>query len=124
MARFVLKLSDNAVPLHGDSMTVSQPTTLGRNLRRLRGRLGLTQEEVAQRAHLSRVAVTAIESGLVTNPQAQTLARLADALGVDIASLGEPAAPSAHTDDDQPASPGDTRDGAIPISRVEPPPPA
>lgn len=52
-------------------------------VRRLRVRAGLSQKELARRAGLSVRALRYLESGGVARPQATSIRRLADALGVD-----------------------------------------
>jgi transcriptional regulator with XRE-family HTH domain len=52
----------------------------GEHLRRLRGRLGISQEKLAERASLSRTSVVNIEAGRQGVALA-TLYRLAEALG-------------------------------------------
>jgi len=52
---------------------------LGTNLRAARERLGLTQEEVAQRSGVHATEVSRIESGK-RDPQVSTLRRLAEAV--------------------------------------------
>lgn len=59
------------------------------NLRRLRGERGLTLEAVAERADVSRGTVIQVEQARA-NPSISTLCRLADALGVGVASLIAP----------------------------------
>lgn len=59
---------------------------VGRNLRRLRQRAGLSQEELAFRAELNRGYVNGIER-FVRNPTVVVLQKLADALGADITEL-------------------------------------
>ena len=54
----------------------------GARLRRLREAAGLTQEELAVRAGLSRNAVSALERGLHKRPYPHTIRSLADALGL------------------------------------------
>ena len=56
-------------------------------MRRLRGRLRLSQPEVAQRGNLSLQTVWAIENGQVSNPQEGTLAGLAEALETTVEVL-------------------------------------
>lgn len=56
------------------------------NLRSIRKSLGLTQQDVADRLDKTREAVTRWESG-ATKPTADTLAALADALGVSTSDL-------------------------------------
>ena len=55
---------------------------VGRNLRELRARAGLTREELAERLRVPRRAVEAWESGR-SQPDLDTLAVLAGALGAD-----------------------------------------
>ncbi|SNY25875.1 BTAD domain-containing putative transcriptional regulator [Paractinoplanes atraurantiacus] len=54
----------------------------GSTLRRLRGRAGLTQDELAQRSGISVRAVRDIESGRVRQPRPSSLDRLASVLGL------------------------------------------
>lgn len=54
---------------------------LGTNLREARERLGLTQEQVAQRSGVHSTEVSRIEGANAT-PQVSTLRRLADAVEV------------------------------------------
>ena len=60
---------------------------LGSILRGARGRLGLTQIEVAAKAGLSPTTLAALEGGLVTRARALTLASLAKVLGVSFEDL-------------------------------------
>lgn len=59
---------------------------VGRHLRQLRLQRKLSQERLAERAGLSYKFIGEIERG-VANPTVVTLARLADALGVDIVEV-------------------------------------
>ena len=74
------------------------PIPLGRNVRTLRGRLRLSQVELASQCGLDPETVSRIETGLATNPQAGTLARLAEALKTTVAILEgyESASPDAN----------------------------
>lgn len=56
------------------------------NTRNIRTRMGLTQEDLAERAELAPRVVQAIESG-ETNATLLTLERLAAGLGVDASRL-------------------------------------
>jgi tetratricopeptide (TPR) repeat protein/transcriptional regulator with XRE-family HTH domain len=56
------------------------PAPLGRLVRAHRARLGLTQEEVAQRAGLSERTLRNLEAGRISRPYPDTIRRLADAL--------------------------------------------
>jgi DNA-binding XRE family transcriptional regulator len=67
--------------------------SLAANLRRLRALRGWSLEAVAERAEVSKNTVIQVEQGRA-NPSIATLCRLADALGVGVASLIEaPASP-------------------------------
>lgn len=64
-------------------------STIASNLRRLRTTRNLTLEAVAERADVSRGTVIQVEQARA-NPSIATLCRLADALGVGVASLIAP----------------------------------
>jgi len=51
-------------------------------LRRFRSAAGLTQEELAERAHLSRKAISALERGDRLSPRKDTVTLLAAALAL------------------------------------------
>ncbi len=70
----------------GDSMIIAQAVA------RLRLDRGLSQEALAQKAGISRLALGNIERGAV-EPRAKTLHDLADALGVPVGDLITPARP-------------------------------
>ena len=59
---------------------------IGRNCRRLRQRAGLTQEDLAERLHVTRQAVSAWETEK-NRLDAETLVVLAEALGADVQEL-------------------------------------
>lgn len=59
---------------------------VGRNLKRLRQRAGLTQDVLAERLHVTRQAVSSWETGK-TAPDVETLTALAAALEVDVRAL-------------------------------------
>lgn len=60
--------------------------TLGRRLRDLRARAGLTQPELGERASMAAAEVSRIENGRRT-PTLETAERLAHALGVSLEEL-------------------------------------
>lgn len=62
------------------------PDELGPRIRQLRRRQGLTIQEVAKRAGVSRTSLSQIETG-VANPSISTLTKIAEALGVWIGGL-------------------------------------
>jgi predicted ATPase/transcriptional regulator with XRE-family HTH domain len=59
----------------------SQAASFGSRLRALRVAASLSQEELAERAHLTTHAVSALERGTRTRPYPHTVRSLADALG-------------------------------------------
>jgi tetratricopeptide (TPR) repeat protein/transcriptional regulator with XRE-family HTH domain len=61
-------------------MDTMQPRAFGTLLRRLRTAAGLTQEELAERAHLSVRGISNLERGVRRLPQRGTVALLAEAL--------------------------------------------
>lgn len=63
--------------------------TIGRNVKRLRRRLDLTLDLLADRAGVSKGTVIGVEQARA-NPSIATLCRIADALGVGVATLIEP----------------------------------
>src|SRR5262245_32385224 len=85
-------LSESRVSEHGvihrlskrriGCVTVAQPQSFGSQLRALREAAGLSQEELAERAHISSHAVSALERGTRTRPYPYTIRALADALSV------------------------------------------
>jgi transcriptional regulator with XRE-family HTH domain len=66
--------------------TMDVRARIGWNLRRLRKGRGLTQEDFANSAGFDRGYISGVERG-VRNPSALVLAKLADALEVDVADL-------------------------------------
>jgi predicted ATPase/DNA-binding XRE family transcriptional regulator len=64
------------------SVRPEQESTFGARLRRLREAAGLTQEELAGRARLTRNAISSLERGERKRPYPHTVRSLADALGL------------------------------------------
>ena len=62
---------------------------LGRVLRTLRKEMGLTQEELSEKARVERSYLAKLESGAKVNPSLEVLKRLAKALRVDVTALLE-----------------------------------
>ena len=65
------------------------PRRLGRLLRRIREEKGLTQDELARKARLTKPYISQIENGVRRNPSLPALQRLAKALGVPVTELLE-----------------------------------
>src|SRR5579871_1983570 len=64
-------------------MTMQETSAFGVLLRRYRKGAGLTQEGLAERALLSVFTISALERGTNQSPRKDTLALLADALGLE-----------------------------------------
>ena len=52
-------------------------------LRTARTKAGLTQEELAEKSGVEQTTISNLETGRVQSPQWDTVAKLADALGLD-----------------------------------------
>jgi XRE family transcriptional regulator, master regulator for biofilm formation len=63
------------------------PKRLGRMLKALREEKGLTQDELAKRAKLTKPYISQLENGVRKNPSLPALERLAKALGVPVTEL-------------------------------------
>lgn len=61
--------------------------TFGFRLRYYRTRLGLTQQELADKSGISRKQISDFEKEIQTRPRPQTLFKLAEALGVSFVDL-------------------------------------
>jgi transcriptional regulator with XRE-family HTH domain len=64
-----------------------QPGLVGRNIVRIRERLGLRQAELAERAGLRKSTLSNLERGQNQQPTAATLAKIAAALDVPVDAL-------------------------------------
>ena len=65
-------------------------TTLGKNIRRYRLKLDISQEEVAQRSGLTVQMIGKVETGRSADCRASTLFYIAEALGVTLNDLWYP----------------------------------
>jgi transcriptional regulator with XRE-family HTH domain len=65
------------------------PKQIGTMLRELRAAKGLTQEDLAKKAKVTRSYVAMLETVGKKNPSIQVLRRLAKALGVPVSELIE-----------------------------------
>jgi predicted ATPase/transcriptional regulator with XRE-family HTH domain len=91
----------------------------GRLLRQYRLAAGLTQEALAERARVSAQGVSALERGLRSTPQRETLELLADALDLgpqDRAALAASAARPSQPRAPRTSRPADTGRGALPVT--------
>ncbi len=61
--------------------------TISENIKKIRNKLGLTQDDLAKKADIKYTTLTKVESGVVNKPSVQTMAKIAKALGVLIEDL-------------------------------------
>jgi transcriptional regulator with XRE-family HTH domain len=61
--------------------------TIGENIKKIRAKLGLTQDDLSKKADIKYTTLTKVESGVVNKPSVQTMAKIAEALGVSIEDL-------------------------------------
>jgi DNA-binding XRE family transcriptional regulator len=61
--------------------------TISKNIKKMRAKLGLTQDDLARKADVKYTTLVKIESGAVNKPSVQTMAKIAKALGVLIEEL-------------------------------------
>ena len=62
-------------------------STIGKNIRRYRKKLGLSQDKLSKLAEVAYNTVVKIESGENPNPTIDTLTKIAKALGVSVDEL-------------------------------------
>ncbi len=60
---------------------------LAENIRKIRLKKGLSQEKLARLANIALNTLTKIESGLSKEPTIQTIAKIANVLGVSVDEL-------------------------------------
>lgn len=65
----------------------SKNNTVGDKIKVLRIKQGLTQDALARRADIPYTTLTKIESNVITKPSIQTVAKIAEGLGVSIDEL-------------------------------------
>jgi len=61
--------------------------TIGENIKRLRTKQGISQDDLARRAELKYSTLAKIEGDFVTKPGVQMMAKIAKALNVSIEDL-------------------------------------
>lgn len=57
------------------------------NIKKLRNKLELTQEQLSKKADISYTSLTKIETGVIKDPSVYTIAKIAKAFDVTIESL-------------------------------------
>jgi transcriptional regulator with XRE-family HTH domain len=61
--------------------------TISQNIKRIRAKQGLTQDDLAKKANIKYSTLTKIEGGVVTKPSVQTIQKIAKSLGVPMEDL-------------------------------------
>lgn len=62
---------------------------IGKNIKKYRNKVGISQDILSKRADLSFHTITKIEAGATPNPGIETVKKIADALEVSIDDLME-----------------------------------
>jgi transcriptional regulator with XRE-family HTH domain len=60
---------------------------ISENIKRLRAKLSLTQDDIVKKADMKYTTLMKVESGTVNKPSVQTMAKIAKALDVSIEEL-------------------------------------
>ena len=66
---------------------MTKEITIGKNIKKLRNKLGLSQEEFAQKSGVKYTTLTKIESSVIKKPSVMVMAQIAKTLGVSIEDL-------------------------------------
>ena len=66
---------------------MAKEVTIGKNIKKLRNKLGLSQEEFAQKSGVKYTTLTKIESSVIKKPSVMVMAQIAKTLGVSIEDL-------------------------------------
>jgi len=61
--------------------------TIGENIKKVRNKLGLTQDDLVRKSGVKHTTLTKIESNVVVKPSVQTVAKIAKSLGVPMEDL-------------------------------------
>lgn len=60
---------------------------IGKNIKKLRNKLGLSQEELAQKSGVKYTTLTKIESSVIKKPSVMVMNQIAKSLGASIEDL-------------------------------------
>lgn len=66
---------------------MTKEITIGKNIKKLRNKLELSQEEFAQKSGVKYTTLTKIESSVIKKPSVMVMDQIAKALGVSIEDL-------------------------------------
>lgn len=64
-----------------------QKSKIGKNIRKYRRKIGISQDVLSKRANLAFHTIAKIETGSTPDPRIETVKKIADALGVTIDNL-------------------------------------
>jgi len=64
-----------------------ETNSLGQKIKKLRQKLGLSQDDFARKADVSYTTLTKIETGVIKKPSVFVVSKIAKTLGVDIEEL-------------------------------------
>ena len=77
--------NDTLITLYYQSLDTM--ATISQNIKRVRTKQGLTQDDLAKKANIKYSTLTKIEGGVVTKPSVQTIQKIAKSLGVPMEEL-------------------------------------
>ena len=66
---------------------MAKEITIGKNIKKLRNKLGLSQEEFAKKSGVKYTTLTKIESSVIKKPSVMVMDQIAKALSVSIEDL-------------------------------------
>ena len=66
---------------------MAKENTIGKNIKKLRNKLGLSQEKFAQKSGVKYTTLTKIESSVIKKPSVMVMDQIAKALSVSIEDL-------------------------------------
>lgn len=64
-----------------------EKSTIGKNIKKYRNKLGISQDTLSKKANLAFYTIAKIEAGATPNPTIETVKKIADALGVSLDDL-------------------------------------
>jgi transcriptional regulator with XRE-family HTH domain len=64
-----------------------ESSQLGQKIKKLRTKLGLSQDDFARKADVPYTTLTKVETGVIKKPSVFVVSKIAKALGVDIEEL-------------------------------------
>jgi transcriptional regulator with XRE-family HTH domain len=62
-------------------------STIAKNIKKYRGKMGISQDKLSKLAGITLHTITKIESGATSDPRIETVKKIADALAVGIDDL-------------------------------------